>query len=49
MTDNRAPWQTHPDGMSKADFVLGKDFYTVTGRWRCTDVGTRVTPMLAPE
>lgn len=30
------------DGMVKEDFVIGGEFYTATGKWRCTDVGTRV-------
>jgi len=29
--------------MKKEDFELGKEFYTATGKWRCTDIGTRVT------
>jgi hypothetical protein len=28
--------------MRHCDFYVGLDFYTATGRWRCTDVGTRV-------
>lgn len=28
--------------MHHNDFSIGLDFYTATGRWRCTDVGTRV-------
>ena len=28
--------------MSHSDFYIGLEFYTATGRWRCTDVGTRV-------
>jgi len=28
--------------MNKDDFRIGLEFYTATGRWRCTDVGTRV-------
>jgi hypothetical protein len=23
------------------DFYIGREFWTATGRWRCTDVGTR--------
>lgn len=23
------------------DFFIGREFWTETGRWRCTDVGTR--------
>lgn len=28
--------------MTKDDFYVGLEFYTAAGRWRCTDVGTRV-------
>ena len=28
--------------MRHNDFVVGLEFYTASGRWRCTDVGTRV-------
>lgn len=28
--------------MTKSDFLIGTEFYTSTGKWRCTDVGTRV-------
>jgi hypothetical protein len=28
--------------MKKEDFKLGKEFYTATGKWLCTDIGTRV-------
>ena len=28
--------------MRHSDFVIGLDFHTAAGRWRCTDVGTRV-------
>jgi hypothetical protein len=27
--------------MRHADFRIGLEFMTATGRWRCTDVGTR--------
>jgi hypothetical protein len=30
------------DGMRHADFKIGTEFFTGAGRWRCTDVGTRV-------
>jgi hypothetical protein len=33
-TGNRRP-------MNHADFWIGREFFTATGRWRCTDVGTR--------
>jgi hypothetical protein len=28
--------------MIKDDFHTGLEFYTATGKWRCTDIGTRV-------
>lgn len=28
--------------MTKDDFRIGMEFYTAAGKWRCTDVGTRV-------
>lgn len=28
--------------MKKEEFKLGTKFYTATGKWRCTDIGTRV-------
>jgi hypothetical protein len=27
--------------MEHSDFKIGTEFMTATGRWRCTDVGTR--------
>lgn len=24
------------------EFTIGLEFFTATGRWRCTDIGTRV-------
>ena len=27
--------------MQHADFRIGLEFYTATGKWRCTDIGTR--------
>jgi hypothetical protein len=30
------------DVMNKTDFQIGLEFYTGSGKWRCTDVGTRV-------
>jgi len=29
------------DGLRHADFRIGLEFVTATGRWLCTDVGTR--------
>jgi len=31
-----------PTGMTHADFSIGCEFTTGAGKWRCTDVGTRV-------
>lgn len=28
--------------MNHSDFRIGEEFVTATGRWRCTDIGTRV-------
>jgi hypothetical protein len=28
--------------MTKTDFHIGLEFYTGSGKWRCTDIGTRV-------
>jgi hypothetical protein len=28
--------------MNHTDFYIGLEFHTAAGRWRCTDVGTRV-------
>ncbi len=28
--------------MTKHDFQIGTEFYTAAGKWRCTDIGTRV-------
>ena len=28
--------------MIKKDFFIGLEFYTAAGKWRCTDMGTRV-------
>lgn len=28
--------------MTRSDFLIGQEFYTASGAWRCTDVGTRV-------
>lgn len=38
--------------MTHGDFSIGLEFYTHTGKWRCTDVGTRVIVAIkldAPE
>lgn len=28
--------------MTRGDFHIGLEFYTATGKWRCTNTGTRV-------
>ena len=28
--------------MTKDEFRIGQEFYTASGKWRCTDIGTRV-------
>jgi hypothetical protein len=28
--------------MTRKDFRIGLEFHTASGKWRCTDVGTRV-------
>lgn len=35
--------------MRHADFHVGKEFFTATGRWRCTDVGNRVIVAISLE
>lgn len=35
--------------MKHADFQIGTEFFTETGRWRCTDVGTRVITAISLE
>jgi len=27
--------------LGRADFTIGQEFWTETGCWRCTDIGTR--------
>jgi hypothetical protein len=31
-----------PTSMSHGDFFIGCEFMTGSGKWRCTDMGTRV-------
>jgi len=31
-----------PTGMNHTDFFIGCEFMTGSGKWRCTDIGTRV-------
>jgi hypothetical protein len=28
--------------MTKEEIQIGQEFYTAAGKWRCTDIGTRV-------
>jgi hypothetical protein len=35
--------------MRHGDFHIGSEFYTSTGKWRCTDVGTRVIVAISLE
>ena len=35
--------------MKHSDFHIGLEFFTATGRWRCTDVGTRVIVAISLE
>lgn len=28
--------------MTRDDFQIGAEFYTTAGKWRCTDIGSRV-------
>lgn len=35
--------------MEQSDFHIGLEFYTATGRWRCTDIGTRVIVAISLE
>ena len=30
------------NGMEYSEFYTGKEFYSASGKWRCTDVGKRV-------
>ncbi|HNT78924.1 MAG TPA: hypothetical protein PKH77_28285 [Anaerolineae bacterium] len=35
--------------MKKEDFYIGLEFYTAAGKWRCTDIGTRVIVAIRPD
>lgn len=35
--------------MKHSDFYVGKEFFSETGRWRCTDVGNRVIVAISLE
>jgi hypothetical protein len=35
--------------MKHSDFYIGMEFYTETGKWRCTDIGTRVIVAISLE
>jgi hypothetical protein len=32
--------------MQYSEFKIGTEFFTASGRWRCTDIGTRVVVAL---
>ena len=36
-------------GLERVDFFIGREFWTETGRWRCTDVGTRTICAISLE
>jgi hypothetical protein len=35
--------------MKHADFHIGMEFFTGAGKWRCTDIGTRVIVAISLE
>ena len=35
--------------MRHSDFEIGTEFYTAGGKWRCTDIGTRVIVAISLE
>jgi hypothetical protein len=35
--------------MKHSDFQIGTEFFTASGKWRCTDVGTRVIVAISLE
>ena len=35
--------------MRHSDFKIGTEFYTAAGKWRCTDIGTRVIVAISLE
>ena len=35
--------------MNHSDFQIGREFFTPAGKWRCTDVGTRVIVAISLE
>lgn len=35
--------------MEHSDFQIGMEFFTEAGKWRCTDVGTRVIVAISLE
>ena len=35
--------------MKHSDFQIGAEFFTAAGKWRCTDVGTRVIVAISLE
>lgn len=35
--------------MKHSDFYIGREFFTGSGKWRCTDIGTRVIVAISLE
>jgi hypothetical protein len=35
--------------MKHLDFHIGMEFFTATGKWRCTDIGSRVIVAISLE
>lgn len=35
--------------MKRSEFQIGTEFFTAAGKWRCTDVGTRVIVAVSLE
>jgi hypothetical protein len=48
MTSDSLPsfWEAY---VRHSDFQIGTHFFTETGKWRCTDVGTRVIVAISLE
>lgn len=45
----RPPGAEQDGCLEHADFFIGREFWTETGRWRCTDVGTRTICAISLE
>jgi len=35
--------------MKHSDFYIGMEFFTAAGKWRCTDIGSRVVVAIPLE